>query len=111
MKKGVIYAIVAIALAAVLIFSAYKLTGQATNAVDRGECADSDNGLNYNVAGTAKYANDDAETAKKYTDYCFSRTYGPKKWVNEYYCKDSFTIGSRKHKCESNVCENGACAK
>jgi len=97
MKKRDLYLLLGIVIIFIISLSFYKLTGN----VSLGLCSDTDNGLNYNITGTAKYENRDV----LYTDYCFSELK-----VKEYYCKTELNLKTKIYQCP-NGCQNGACIK
>ena|SRR3989344_4533937 len=99
MKKRAIYAIVAIALAAVLIFYVYNMTGKAVQQF--GTCIDSDGDDSY-TRGTTKYS---ASNEVK-TDYCLNKIK-----MREYFCfKGNYSIGAKRVYCQK-ACKDGACIK
>jgi len=72
-------------------------------------CVDTDNGLNYDVAGTVTYKI--GKYTRTYYDKCltFSRwwPWWPKYNLLEYYCKDN-KVQSKKYICPEG-CQDGAC--
>ena len=110
MKKGalIVSVLVVMIIGAFLVLNYYGLTGFVTiPGPDVGKCTDSDLGENWYLKGTATYTNRNAQ----YTDYCYARSYGPEKWLKEYYCTHGdYRVSTREHLCE-NGCVNGACIK
>ena len=105
MKKRAIYAIVVIALAAVLIFSVYNLTGKATTVGEVGKCIETDSGNDMYTQGITNYEN----RGKEYVDYCYSRRAdGQLKYLHEYFCLGRMT--SKRYFCE-NGCFTGYCLR
>tara|TARA_Y100000310_G_C20681603_1_gene816294 strand:- start:1908 stop:2201 length:294 start_codon:yes stop_codon:yes gene_type:complete len=95
MEKRDLYFILAVTIIFVLAFSTYQLTGNASI----GFCTETDDRLDYNITGTAKFENRD----KIYTDYCFSELK-----VKEYYCLTELNLKTKIYQCP-NGCQNGAC--
>lgn len=95
MKKITILALVIVLVSIFIVFSATQFTGK----VALGQCTDTDNGVNYNLTGTAKNENRD----DTYTDACINN-----RKLREYYCYTDFQIKSTKYTCQD-YCVEGAC--
>ena len=105
MKKRTIYIIIAIVivLALALLFSG-KITGFAPFGGDVGKCTETDDRMDYYVAGSSKYENRD----KVYEDVCFAKSFGREKWLKEYYCNSVNRLVTKRYLCP-NGCQDGAC--
>ncbi len=98
--KGIVIAILLIALTACTVPYTGKITGSSVLDTSKGTCVDSDGGIKENIPGDVRGMSERNE-AYQLEDECYDKI------LTEFYC-DKNMPKSRNINCESN-CRSGTC--